>query len=158
LLEKEYPMRKLIVLVAIMALTALLAACGGSGSAPAAPAVQAPAEATGGDAANGQALFRQSVLAGNAGCVTCHSLEPGKVLVGPSMGGIATRAATTVPGQSAEQYLRESIVDTNAFLSTGCNAANPQAPCVAGIMPQDWPQKLTEQQIDDLVAYLLTLR
>ena len=150
-------MRKLILLIAVLTMAALLAACGG-GSEPAAPAAPAPATTTGGNAANGQALFSQSILAGNAGCVTCHSLEPGKVLVGPTMAGIGTRAATTVPGESAEQYLRTSIVNTNAFLAKGCNAANPEAQCAAGIMPQDWPQKLTEQQIDDLVTYLLTLK
>lgn len=155
-------MRKLIILVAILAIAVAAAACGGGSSsapaAPAAPVAQQPGPATGGNAENGKALFSQSVLAGNAGCVTCHSLEPGKVLVGPTMAGIGTRAATTVPGQTAEQYLRESIVNTNAFLARGCNANDPQAQCAAGIMPQDWPQKLSEQQIDDLVAYLLTLK
>jgi cytochrome c2 len=155
-LEQEYPMRKLILLAAILALAAMLAACGGGASD--APAAQAPAAVTGGDAAKGQELFSQSVLGGNAGCITCHSLEPGRVLVGPPMAGVATRAATTVPGESAEQYLRTSIVNTNAFLAKGCNANDPQAQCAAGIMPQDWPQKLSEQQIEDLVAYLLTLK
>jgi hypothetical protein len=49
-------------------------------------------------------------------------------------------------------------MDTNAFLAKGCNAADPEAPCLANLMPQDWPTKLSEQQIDDLVAYLLTLQ
>lgn len=151
-------MRKLIILVAILALAAVMTACGGGSSAPAAPAVQQPAPATGSNADNGKALFSQSILAGNAGCITCHSLEAGKVLVGPTMAGIGARAATTVPGQTAEQYLRTSIVDTNAFLAKGCNASNPEAQCAAGIMPQDWPQKLSAQEIDDLVAYLLTLK
>lgn len=150
-------MRKLILLLAVLAITIVLAACGG-GSEPAAPAEPAPAAATGGNAANGQALFSQSVLAGNAGCTTCHSLEAGKALVGPSMAGIGTRAAATVPGESAEQYIRTSIVNTNAFLAKGCNASDLEAQCVAGIMPQDWPQKLSAQEIDDLVAYLLTLK
>lgn len=154
-------MRKLIILVAILALAVVVAACGGSGSAPtapAAPAAQQPASTAGGNADNGKALFSQSILAGNAGCITCHSLEAGKVLVGPSMAGIGARAASTVPGQTAEEYLRESIVDTNAFLAKGCNASNLEAQCAAGIMPQDWPQKLSAQEIDDLVAYLLTLK
>jgi nitric oxide reductase subunit C len=150
-------MRNLILLLAVLAMATVLAACGG-GSEPAAPVAPAPATTTGGNAANGQALFSQSVLAGNAGCTTCHSLEPAKALVGPSMAGIGARAAATVPGQSAEEYLRQSIVDTNAFLANGCNASDPEAQCAAGIMPQDWPQKLSAQEIEDLVAYLLTLK
>ncbi len=154
-------MRKMMILVAVLAIALLLAACGGASSAPtapAAPAAQQPAPASGGNAANGQALFSQPGLAGNASCATCHSLEPGKVLVGPSLAGVATRAATSVPGETAEQYLHQSIVDTNVFLAKGCNANDPQAQCAASIMPQDWAQKLSEQQIDDLVAYLLTLK
>ncbi len=152
-------MRKLILLIAVLALAALLAACGGGSSdAPAVPAVQAPAASTGGNAANGQTLFSQSILGGNAGCATCHSLEAGKVLVGPSMAGIASRAGSTVSGETAEQYLHQSIVDTNVFLAKGCNASDPEAQCAAGIMPQNWAEKLSVQEIDDLVAYLLTLK
>jgi cytochrome c2 len=150
-------MRKLILLLAVLAMATVLAACGG-GSEPAAPAAPAPATTTGGNAANGQTLFSQSILGGNAGCITCHSLEAGKALVGPSMAGIASRAGNTVPGESAEQYIRTSIVNTNAFLAKGCNASDPEAQCVAGIMPQNWPEKLSVLEIDDLVAYLLTLK
>lgn len=152
-------MRKTVFLIALVALAMLLAACGGgSSSEPAAPAAQAPTAATGGDATKGQELFSQSVLAGNAGCSTCHSLEAGKVLVGPSLAGVASRAGSTVSGETAEQYLHQSIVDTNAHLAKGCNAADPEAPCTANLMPQDWAQKLSPQEIDHLVAYLLTLK
>jgi nitric oxide reductase subunit C len=153
-------MRKTILLIALLAIVVMLAACGGGEepAAPAAPVAQPPVATGAGDAAAGQALFSKSVLNGNAGCVTCHSLEPGKALVGPSLAGIASRASSTVPGENAEQYIRQSIMDTNAFLAKGCNAADPEAPCVASIMPQDWPDKLSEQEINDLVAYLLTLQ
>lgn len=158
-------MRKVVLLIAILTIAMLLAACGGGSSsepaAPAAPAAQepaVPAAASGGDAAKGQALFSQSVLAGNGGCSTCHSLEPGKVLVGPSLAGVASRAGSTVPGETAEQYLHQSIVDTNVYLAKGCNTADPEAPCLANLMPQNWAEKLSTQEIDDLVAYLLTLQ
>lgn len=145
-------MRKPILLIAILAITLTLAACGGGGGSQ--PA--APAQGGVGNAANGQTLFAQPVLNGNAGCSTCHSLEAGKVLVGPSLAGIGTRAATTVAGQSAEQYVHTSIVKPNEHLAKGCNVNDPNADCTASLMPQDWEQKLTPQQINDLVAFLMT--
>ena len=155
-------MRKLIILVAVLVVATVVAACGGASNsapaAPAAPAAQQPAPSTGGNAANGKTLFSQSILGGNAGCATCHSLEAGKVLVGPSLAGVASRAGSTVPGETAEQYLHQSIVDTNAHLAKGCNASDPAAQCAASIMPQNWAEKLSVQEIDDLVAYLLTLK
>lgn len=149
-------MRKWILLFVLVALAFSLVACGGGGQQQPAAGGQAPAVK--GNAENGKQLFAQTVLAGNAGCSTCHSLEPGKVLVGPSMAGIASRAGSTVPGESAEQYIRTSIVNTNAHLAKGCNINAPEEPCAANLMPQDWAQKLTPEQIDDLVAYLLTVK
>ena len=152
-------MRKLFVLLAILTIAMMLAACGGGGAAEPAPAAPSGGAApTGGNADNGKVLFSQAVLAGNAGCSTCHSLEPGKVIVGPSMAGIGTRAATTVAGQTAEQYIRTSIVKTNEYLAKGCNAADLNADCPAGVMLQDWEQKLKPEEINDLVAYLQTLK
>lgn len=87
------------------------------------------------------------------GCAGCHG-EPGGVgLVGPNLGGIATRAATRVPGQSAEEYIRTSIVNPNAYIVPEC----PSGACPAGLMPQTYGQTLSEQELDGLVQYLLTL-
>lgn len=150
-------MRTYLLLVVALILALGLAACGGGGGAQQ-PAPAAGQPAVKGNAENGKQLFAQTVLAGNAGCITCHSLEAGKVLVGPSIVGIASRAGNTVPGQSAEEYIRTSIVNPNAHLAKGCNVNAPEEPCAANLMPQDWAQKLTPEQIDDLVAYLLTLK
>jgi len=54
-----------------------------------------------------------------------------------------------VDGQSAEEYLRTSITDPDAYLAGGYQE---------GIMYRQYEQALTEQQIDDLVAYMLTLK
>ena len=152
-------MRKFFVLLAILTIATMLAACGGGGAAEPAPAANSAAPTpAGGNAEAGKALFAQAILNGNAGCSTCHSLEPGKVIVGPSMAGIGTRAATTVAGQTAEQYIRTSIVKTNEHLAKGCNAADLNADCPANVMPQDWEQKLKPAELNDLVAYLQTLK
>ena len=94
-------MRKatLFVVVGLMVAVLALAACGGGGGGASQPAASGGA----GDAAAGKALFAQTVIGSNPGCVTCHSLEAGKTLVGPSMAGIAGRAGSAVSGQSAEQ-------------------------------------------------------
>ena len=98
---------------------------------------------------DGEELFGASVLADQAGCITCHSLAPDRVLVGPSMAGIGTRAASRVDGQSARDYLRESIVDPDAYIVQGFQA---------GAMLPDVAELLSEQQLDNLVAFLMTLK
>jgi cytochrome c551/c552 len=96
-----------------------------------------------GDAASGQMVFAA------VGCVACHSLQPNVKIVGPSLAGVATRAAGRRPGHSAALYLYESITRPNAYLVEGFSS---------GIMPQDFRQRLKAQQIADLVAFLLTLK
>lgn len=130
-------MRKLIVVLAVLIL--LLAACGGGSAAPAA--------SSGGNATNGEALFKKTVIGAQPGCVTCHSLD-GSTLVGPSLKGIAGRAGKEVSGQSAEEYLKASIVNPNAHVVSGF---------AQGIM-QSYEKELTPEQLADVVAYLLTLK
>lgn len=95
-------------------------------------------------AARGAALFR----APPAICGTCHALEPDVVIVGPSLAGIASRAASRVPGQSAEAYLRESILRPADYIVPGFQ----------DVMQKNFGSVLTSDQINDLIAYLLTLR
>lgn len=135
-------MKKFVFVFVIGALA--LAACGGGG-------------ASGPDANRGKALYEQSTIgsASAPGCVTCHTLD-GTVLVGPSFKGVATHAesvikdpAYTGTAKTAEEYLRESIINPNAYLNPGF---------AAGIMYQNYGTELSEQEVNDLVAYLLTLK
>lgn len=118
----------------------LLVACGGEKSS-----------SNSGDPKRGEELYHQTVIGPNAapGCATCHSLEPGKTLVGPSHAGVATRAATAVSGVSAEDYLKQSILTPDAHITEGFTA---------GVMYPNYGKDLTEQEINDLVAYLMTLK
>ena len=95
-----------------------------------------------GNAANGETIFR-----GEAACSACHSLEPGAQGVGPSLAGIASRAETIKPDTTAEAYILESIIDPDAHIVEGFNG---------GIMPPNFGQRLSEQQLADLVAFLMT--
>jgi mono/diheme cytochrome c family protein len=88
-----------------------------------------------------------------SGCAGCHGEPGGAGIVGPSITGIATRAGSTVPGLSAEDYIRESIVNPNAYIAPEC----PSGPCAANLMPQTFGQTLSPDELDGLIQYLLTL-
>jgi nitric oxide reductase subunit C len=82
--------------------------------------------------------------------------------VGPSLGGIGSRAAERLadPGydgsaRSAEDYLRESIVAPSAFVVPGGVFATPEG---ASFMPDTMAKTLSPGQVDELVAYLASLR
>jgi hypothetical protein len=94
-------------------------------------------------------LYNEASLGTNASCRICHSLEPGDDRVGPSFAGIASRAGERVPGLSAEEYLRQSILDPDVYTVEGYPS---------GLMVPNLGETLTEAQIDDLVAFLMTLK
>ncbi len=105
----------------------------------------------------GQALFRQSP----PGCFTCHSTVAGVNLVGPSLAGLAQRAAASIASPDyhgtatdAASYIRESIVDPGAFLVPGANYSSNGI----SMMPQGLAQSLAPAQLDGLIAYLMTLK
>jgi cytochrome c551/c552 len=139
--------RKVLLTVLVLALITLLAACGGGGD-------QAATEGGGstsvGNAENGRALYEQTVIgsASAPGCITCHSLEPDVVLVGPSHAGLADRAGNYQEGVSAEEYLRTSITSPDDHIVEGFTP---------GVMYQNYGEDLSAREINDLVAYLLTL-
>jgi mono/diheme cytochrome c family protein len=79
-------------------------------------------------------------------CIGCHTIEGISAgTVGPNLTHIGTEGGTMVSGQSAEDYIRQSIVDPAAFL----------VPNYQDLMPKNFTDILTQQQIDDLVAFLL---
>lgn len=111
-----------------------------------------------GDPQAGERLYNSLTIGrGDApGCVTCHSLVPGEIKVGPSHAGVARRAAEVIQqsnytgsATTAEGYLRESILEPNAYVEVGF------AP---GVMYQAYSQTLTEGELADLVAFLLTMK
>lgn len=111
-----------------------------------------------GDAARGQKLFVQQVKmdsAQNAPCQACHSLQPGEIKIGPSLAGVASRAGSREPGKTAEQYIRESIQQPNAYIV-------PDSPTFAvngkSVMPEGLGNSMSAQDMADMIAYLLTLK
>lgn len=103
----------------------------------------------GSDPIAGRKLYYETSLGTNAGCRICHSLEPGQTLVGPSFAGLAERAQDRIPGMTAEEYVRQSILEPDAYVVDGFPA---------GQMVSNLDEVLSEQQINDLIAYLMTIK
>jgi mono/diheme cytochrome c family protein len=120
----------------LMLVLSLLAGCG----------AEPTAGASRGDPTNGEKLFREGAV---PACSTCHSLAPGVGLPGPSLARIGRTAGSRVPGQSAADYLRESILEPNAHIAFGFSA---------NVMAAAYEAQLSEQEVDDLTAYLMTLK
>lgn len=74
--------------------------------------------------------------------------RPGRVLVGPSLAGIGTVAGDRVPGLSAAEYLRQSILEPDAFIVEGFRS---------GQMLPIYDEQLSSEEIDSLVEFMLTL-
>jgi ferredoxin len=100
------------------------------------------------DAARGREIFEGSGTSAQAGCQICHSLGPDRVLVGPSLAGIGSIAGSRVPGSTAEEYLRESILDPDAYVVEGFRP---------GQMLPIYETQLSAEEIDALIEFMLTL-
>jgi cytochrome c oxidase subunit 2 len=81
------------------------------------------------------------------GCNACHKLADANSVgvVGPALDGLASRAGNTVPGQSAGEYVRASIVKPGAYV----------VPNFPPVMPGDYSQRMSDKEVDALVNYLL---
>jgi mono/diheme cytochrome c family protein len=93
----------------------------------------------------GERIFNEGTEAAPA-CSLCHTLD-GTVLVGPSLENARETASKRVPSQSAREYLRTSIISPSAYRPPGFEN---------GSMFLDYGSVLTEEQIDALVAFLMT--
>jgi mono/diheme cytochrome c family protein len=83
------------------------------------------------------------------GCTACHSMQEGVVQVGPSWYNMGNVAVTRVEGESPALYLYNSIVHPNDYVVEGF---------LPNLMPAVYDSLLTDEQIADMIAYLLTLR
>lgn len=94
-------------------------------------------------ATRGQALFTKAEV----GCFLCHSISGRGGTRGPDLTGVSDRAGDRVPGLPAERYLREKVKAGSTYQFT--------APGYVPIMPP-FGERLSEEQVADLVAYLLS--
>lgn len=105
----------------------------------------------------GEALFRNAVPT----CQACHSMTPGVNLAGPSLAGLGAffekiKASGEYTGKATteEEFIRESITEPSAWLHPGAmySAAG------TSFMPPNYADDLTDEQIDQLVAYLMSFK
>ena len=111
-----------------------------------------------GDATRGARLYE------TLPCASCHDISrpwPGGDIC-PNLGNIATEAARIIRqpdyhGHATDVagYIRESIVDPNAYIVPGPTYRQADG---QSVMPKTFGQSLAPAQLDDLVAFLLTRR
>jgi hypothetical protein len=77
-------------------------------------------------------------------CIACHIA--GSTTIAPEWVGLAETAATRRPPMPADAYIYESIVFPGEFVVAGYN----------DVMPHDFGSRMTDQELADVLAYLLT--
>ena len=120
-----------------------------------------------GDPENGQVLFNTVTPETGFACATCHRVDSTEALIGPGLVNVAnpahdpsqhehSGAAVDATQEARPVKTMDEVVD---YIRTSIE--HPSAYVVPGfpdhLMPQVYAQILAEEQINDVIAYLLTL-
>ncbi len=100
------------------------------------------------DVAHGEELFNNIIEGAALACVNCHYIDSEDMLVGPGQLNLLYRAGERVEGQGPYTYMYNSIINPNDHVVEGYPA---------GVMPQNYGELLSEQDLYDIVAYMATL-
>jgi mono/diheme cytochrome c family protein len=93
-------------------------------------------------------VSRGGQLYRSLGCANCHEPNLFGQRLGPPLDHIGTVAGSRIPGMTAEEYIRQSILDPGAYVVPGYQDS----------MPRGLGRDLSPTDLDALVAYLLSLR
>ena len=110
-----------------------------------------PHAAAGGAAGGSDPVRLGQTVAGKYGCTACHSTT-GVAGIGPTWKGLAGHEVELVNGQKLtadDAYIKESIENPAAKVHKGF------AP---GIMPQDIAKQMKAEEIDQVIAYIKSLK
>jgi cytochrome c oxidase subunit 2 len=94
---------------------------------------------------------RGEKAAPTSGCIGCHTITGAKS-VGPTWKGLAGSQVKLADGSTVtadDAYLHDSIVDPNKQIAEGFPP---------NLMPKTYKNSLSEQQIQDLIAFIKTLK
>ena len=125
---------KNIVTIVMLLVIFVISACSAGASVPPTPTPDPLV-------VQGQQVF-------NARCATCHALVPDTIIIGPSLAGVATRAETRVEGLTADEYIQLSILRPGDYIVEG----------FSNVMITNFAKELTNEDMNALVAFLLTLK
>ena len=88
--------------------------------------------------AKGELLFTTN-------CSSCHAINGEGGQIGPEL--------TNVYTEKGEDFMRESILMPNAVIAPEC----PTGACPAGVMPQNFGETLSEDELNNIVSHLKEL-
>jgi mono/diheme cytochrome c family protein len=131
----DLPSRPRSLALLLVSVLLLLAACGG----PEIETAALPTPTLSPQLAQGRKVFV-------AHCGACHSMGASTTIVGPSLAGIAQHGAERVDGFDARTYIYSSIMQPDDYVVEGFD----------NLMPKDLAKKLTGEELDAVVAYLLS--
>jgi mono/diheme cytochrome c family protein len=91
----------------------------------------------------------RQLMEGKGLCMTCHTIGRSGALRFPDLDGVASRAATRVPGLNDVEYFAQSLYAPDTFIVAGFNPGMP--------VINKPPIGLTDQEILTVIAALQSL-
>jgi len=95
--------------------------------------------------AGGPTLEARGKLVFTEHCASCHSLDPGVVIVGPPLAGVVGRA--NAQGTEPRSFLERAILTPSAEIVPGFQ----------NLMPADFERRMSSSDREALLVFLLAL-
>jgi mono/diheme cytochrome c family protein len=137
---------RMVLFTAALTLIGMICLPSCSPTPPATPTATATPAA---DPVRGEEIFTKGVNE-SPPCISCHQVSDNSSFgfaLGPNLIGIGNRASTRITDMSAEDYLANSILEPAAFIVPGYR----------NIMYPKFADHFSEQDVADLIAYMMTL-